>query len=240
MIKLKWFVVFIVIELIVGGVSLYYWKYIRVLPNSPETYYLIFDKKQILDGNEQTAQEVIEKLDKRLDQYEKTFAAIAQTNDPKKLKALFYMNFVALYGSYGPRELRNYSFDEILHGSEYFQCGTLTTFLAMLLDRAGYEFKTVSVDSGNHGYLEVKFTGGWQILDPTINAWIDKSTEELLAGQPRVIKKFYQKENEISNERANQNLPLMMALKDQMFNQGIKENLKIDQYNYIDLNQYSY
>jgi len=150
------------------------------------------------------------------------------------------MNFVRMYGFYGPRELKENSLKEILWGGEYFQCGTFTTFLAMLLDRAGYEFRTVSIGGGAHGYIEVKFDGRWQILDPTTNLWIDKSTEELLKGEKRTEKRFFLKTFYYQNPKGANVLLQVANVFELMTKMGLGYQPKIDQYNYIDLSQYQY
>ena len=231
--------VVILIFLVLGG--FFYWKnYIYLDPNSSQTYYKIFDKNEILNGRETTAREVDQKLDKRLEKYHSTFEKMAGTNDEKKLRALFYMNFVHMYGYYGERNLKEQSLKEILWNGEYFQCGTFTTFLAMLLDRAGYEYRTVSIKNGAHGYVEVNFDKKWQILDPTLNIWINKSTEELLAGQERINKRFFLKTFDFNNEKANDILIRVANVYDLMTKMGIGYQPKIDQYNYIDLSKYQY
>lgn len=240
MIKLKWFLLFIFVEILIAGGVFYYWKFVRVLPDTPVDYYTIFNKYEILDGSETTAAEVNEKLDKRLDQYQKSWINITGTEDPVKLKALFYMNFVRMYGFYGPRELKETSLKEILWGGEYFQCGTFTTFLSMLLDQAGYEFRTVSIGGGAHGYVEIKFDGNWQILDPTINLWIDKSTEDLLKGESRNEKRFFLKTFYYQNPNGADVLLQVANVFNLMTKMGLGYQPKIDQYNYIDLKQYQY
>lgn len=224
---------------LVGG-SIFYYGLYHINPNDPSSYYKIFDKKEILNGQETTAQEVDQKLDKRLKKYHSTFEKMAGTNDENKLRALFYMNFVRMYGYYGDRDLREQSLKEILWDGEYFQCGTFTTFLAMLLDRAGYEYRTVSIGNGAHGYVEVNFDGKWQILDPTVNIWINKSTEELLAGQERVAKRFFLKTFDFNNEKASDILIRIANVYDLMTKMGTGYQPKIDQYNYIDLSKYQY
>jgi len=89
----KWRYIIIIIGALAfaGGAFVYFWQYDRILPNTPDTYYKIFNKLEILDGNETTAAEVEAKLDQRLTQYQKTWAHLAGTNDTVKLKALFYI-----------------------------------------------------------------------------------------------------------------------------------------------------
>lgn len=188
--------VLLLILIIVAMGGFFYWRaYVYLDPASSQTYYKIFNKEEILDGSETTAAEVDQKLDKRLKKYHKTFEEIAGTSDEKKLRALFYMNFVHMFGEYGQRTLSDKTFKELLwDNSENGQCLTNTIFLEMLLDRAGYEFRTVGIrGKGDHGYAEVKFDDGWQILDPTVNLWINKDTEELLTGAQRENKRFFLK-----------------------------------------------
>lgn len=207
---------------IASGAFLYYCQYLRILPNSAETYYKIFNKNEILSGNEDSATIVDQKLDARLKKYRKTFVQIAGTTDEKKLKALFYMNFVHFFGVYGKRELSELSLKEILWKSEYFHCGTNTTLLAMLLEKAGYEYRTVSINDGTHGMVEVKFDGKWNLLDPTSNLWFDKSTEELASGQLHTVKEFFMQAEDENNTKAREHMTVkeiecdLFCLKDQM------------------------
>lgn len=165
---------------------------------------------------------------------------MAGTNDEYKLKALFYMNFVHMFGYYGKRTLQELSIKEILQGSQYSECGTNTMLMAMLLDKAGYEFRTVSTNNGSHGFVEIKFDEKWQILNPTINVWIDKSTEELLAGNNRTNKQFFLKAGDQLNEKASENMIRVVNVRDFMLQMGTGYKAKIDSYNYIDLTQFQY
>jgi len=243
--KTKWLLLVLGIVILLGGVFFYYWQYWRILPDEPETYYRIFNKNEILSGRETTAEEVNVKLDKRLARYQGTFAKIAGTNDQEELKALFYMNFVHLSAPYGKNDLTEKSLDYLLWKSEYHQCGSYTIMLSMLLEKAGYEQRTVSIDSGGHGYVEIKFDERWQILDPTTNIWIDKSTEELIAGDSRNIKNFFLMAEDLNNARAREHFGQVKVnvihLRDRyMFKLGQSYSPKIDGYNYIDLKQYQY
>jgi len=244
--KWHYIIIFIGVLALASGAFFYYWQYLRILPNSPETYYKIFNKAEILDGNEETAVQVLTKLDKRYARHKRTFAKIAGTNDEKKLKALFYMNFVHFFGVYGKRGLNELSLKEILWKSEYFHCGTNTTLLSMLLEKAGYEYQTVSINQGDHGIVEVKFNGKWNLLDPTSNLWFDKSTEELASGQPFTVKEFFMQAEDENNTKAREHMKVLeiecdlFCLKDQMLSIGDKFNVTIDKYNYIDLSKYQY
>lgn len=186
------------------GAFLYWQKNINLDPNSKETYYKIFDKNEILDGNEDNATTVDQKLDKRLKKYHSTFVKMAGTDDEKKLKALFYMNFVHMSGIYGEKTLTDKTLKELLWDGENQHCLTSTIFLEMLLDKAGgYEFRTIAISGqGDHGYVEVKFGDQWQILDPTTNLWINKSTKELLTGVKRINKRFFLKAEDQFNGHA--------------------------------------
>lgn len=110
----KFWLIILTIIVILSGAGFYYFQYVRILPNSAATYYKIFDKNEILDGNETKADQVIEKLDKRLTKYQKTFAKLAGTDDEYKLRALFYMNFVHMFGVYGKRELKENTLKDLL------------------------------------------------------------------------------------------------------------------------------
>jgi len=244
----KWRYIIIIIGALAlaSGAFFYYWQYLRILPATPATYYKIFDRSEILAGNESTALEVDAKLDKRLERYHRTFEKLAGTTDEKKLKALFYMNFVHFFGVYGKRELNELSLKEILWKSEYFHCGTNTTLLSMLLEKAGYEYQTVSINKGGHGMVEVKFEGSWNLLDPTSNLWFDKSTKELARGQPFTVKEFFMQAEDENNTKAREHMKVLeiecnlFCLKDQMLSIGDKFNVIIDKYNYIDLSKYQY
>jgi len=216
------------------------WQKINLDSQSSKTYYKIFNKDEILKGDETTASEVISKLDKRLNQYHRTFEKMVGKTSETKLKALFYMNFVHMFGIYGKRDLKENTFQDLLWGGQNFHCGTNTLFLAMLLDKAGYEFRTVSTNNGSHGFVEIKFDNRWQILDPTINTWIDKSTEELIAGAPRQAKKFFLKAGDQLNEQAQEDVVRVINVKDFMLKLGIGYKGKIDNYNYMDLSHYQY
>lgn len=221
--------------------GIFIWQKINLDPQSSETYYKIFNKDEILSGKETTASEVVQKLDKRLSHYHGTFEKMAGTRDETKLKALFYMNFVHMFGVYGKRDLKEKTFKDLLWGGQNFHCGTNTLFLAMLLDRAGgYEFRTISTNNGAHGFVEVKFDGAWQILDPTINVWLNKSAEELMAGQPREAKKFFLKAGDQLNEKAQEDVVRVINVKDFMLKMGQGYTAKIDKYNYINLADYQY
>ena len=206
----------------------YYYQAIRLDPNSPKTYYKIFNKNEILDGQETTAQEVDAKLDARLKKYHRSFEKIAQTADEQKLRALFYMNFVHFFGVYGKRGLNELSLKEILWKSEYFHCGTNTTLLSMLLEKASYEYRTVSINKAGHGIVEVKFDGKWNLLDPTSNLWFDKSTEELASGQPHTVKEFFMQAEDENNTKAREHMTVkeikcnLFCLKKQMLSIGDK------------------
>jgi len=240
-----WLTIAVVFFALAGGIY-YYYRSVNLDPNSPKTYYKIFNKKEILDGRETTAQEVDAKLDARLKKYHRIFEKIAQTSDEQRLRALFYMNFVHMYGYYGSRNLKEKTLKEILTGSEYFHCGTNTTFLAMLLDKAGFDFRTVSINDFQHGYVEVNFNGQYNLLDPTVNLWFDKSTEEIIAGEHPVVKAFFMQAEDLNNQKAREHLENkdykcnLFCLKNQMLSIGDKFKVKIDQYNYIDLSEYQY
>jgi len=237
-------------NLLIGGVILilillggyFYWqKNINLDPNFSKAYYKIFNKEEILSGNEDNATIVVQKLDKRLKKYHKTFAKMAGTTDEKKLKALFYMNFVHMYGFYGERTLTQKTFKELLWDSENFHCLTNTIFLEMLLDKAGgYEFRTVGISGrGDHGYVEVKFDNQWQIHDPTVNIWIDKSTEELLTGVPRNTKRFFLKAGDQFNEKADRDN--VVDLKDLMVRIGKAYKPTLSKYDCcFNLSEYQY
>ena len=244
--KINIYLIFLGIVVIGGGIFFYYWQYWRILPDKPATYYKIFDKTEILDGNETQASQVIEKLDKRLAKYQKTFAQMAGTNDETKLRALFYMNFVHMFGYYGKREsgLKEKTFQELLWGDEYFDCGTYAMFLAMLLDKAGFEFRTLAFYPG-HGIVEIKFDNRWQVLDPTTNLWIDQSIEDQIAGKSRQIKEFFLTAEDLSNSKARENLTKgfkvnVIELKDFMLKIGQGSIARIGQYDYIKLADYQY
>lgn len=222
------------------GSGYFYHKTYDLDPNSSATYYKIFNKNEILDGKETTALEVDKKLDKRLAQYHQTFAKIAGTNDEKKLKALFYMNFVHMHGIYGERGLQENSIKDLLFGSENQHCGTNTLLLAMLLDKAGYEFRTVSVGKGAHGFVEIKFDDNWNIIDPTVNIWINKSTEELLSGDDRNNKQFFLKAADQFNQKAYEGIIRVINVQYMMLKLGPGYKPKIDQYDYIKLSDYKY
>lgn len=239
------FIILGLILVIAGG--LFFWRYFIYLdPKAPKTYYKIFNKSEILRGDETTASEVDAKIDRRLVQYHKTFAKLAGTTDEKKLKALFYMNFVHFFGYYGIRNLNELSLKDILWGSEYFHCGTNTTLLSMLLEKAGYEYRTVSINRGGHGMVEVKFEGSWNLLDPTANLWFDKSTEELASGLPFTVKEFFMQAEDENNTKAREHMTVegikcnLFCLKKQMLLIGDKFKVTVDKYNYIDLSQYQY
>lgn len=235
-----------IILTIVFGV-LYYWQeFIYLSPTSSQTYYKIFNKEEILDGNESRAGEVVQKLDKRLKKYHKTFQKIAGIDNEQKLRALFMMNFVHMFGYYGKREsgLKETTFKELLWGDEYFDCGTYAMFLAMLLDKAGFEFRTLAFYPG-HGIVEIKFDNRWQVLDPTTNLWIDQSIEDQIAGKSRQIREFFLTAEDPSNLKARENLTKgfkvnVIELKDFMLKIGQGSTARIGQYNYINLADYQY
>jgi len=208
-------------------------------PNSAKAYYKIFDKNEFLDGKEETADIVVTKLDKRLTKYKKTFTQMAGTNDDYKLKALFYMNFVHMFGVYGERTLKENTLKEIMWDSEYFHYGTNTLFLAMLLDKAGYEYRTVYLHP-EHSLVEVKFDEKWQILGPTTNTWINKSVEELIAGEERVVKEFFLKATDQFNEKAHENIVYVVNQRDFMEKIGKGYQASINEYDHIKLSDYQY
>lgn len=228
---------------ILGGSIGYYLVYYRnnhLDPDSRATYYEIFAKEEILDGTEDSAAILVQKLNKRLKKYHQTFEKMADSTDEYKLKALFYMNFVHMAGIYGERGLKENSLKEILWSGNNMQCGTYTTLLAMLLDKSGYQFRTISIGGGAHGYVEIFWDNHWQVLDPTINIWIDKNTDEILNKSPRQIRKFFLKAEDQFNNEANQNILRVINVYDMMTKLGEGYTPKIDQYNYIDLEQYQY
>lgn len=232
----------LLIIILTGGYFFYQYKFINVSPNAKESYYKIFNKDEILDGSEDNATIVDQKLDKQLKKYHKTFEKMAGTSDEKKLRALFYMNFVHMFGIYGARDLKENTIKDLLSGdNEYQHCGTNTLFLAMLIDKTGdYEFRTVSVGNGAHGFIEIKFDNTWEVLDPTINIWINKSTEELLAGKERANKQFLLKAADQFNQKAYEGIVRVVNVQDMMLKLGPGYKPKIDKYNYIDLSQYKY
>lgn len=236
----KMILITVLIAIVFLAGYLYWQKYYNLDPNKSQTYYKIFNKNEILDGNEDKAEIVAQKLDKRLTKYHKTFIKMAGTSDEYKLKALFYMNFVHMYGVYGKRNLKENTLKDLLWGDENLHCGTTATFLAMLLDKTGYEFRTVSVGNGAHGFVEVKFENHWQILDPTINVWINKSTEELLSESERTNKQFFLKAADQFNQKAYEGIVRVINVQDMMLKLGPGYKPKIDKYDYIDLSQYQY
>jgi hypothetical protein len=141
-------------------------------------YYEIFNSKDILDGDEDTAEKLL-KIDKRFNKYRTDFIKITKLEaieDENQLRALFYLNFIHMFGYYGERDLpAKQDIKHLFFNTEANNCGSYTLMLAMILDKAGYEFRTVSINDGNHGFIEIKFENNWQILDPTTNLWIKKS-----------------------------------------------------------------
>lgn len=239
-------VILVVLFVMLALGCFFYFTFFYLRPDSFGTYYKIFDKNEILNGDEVTAEDVDQKLDQRLAKYRRAFEKIAGTKDQKKLRALFYMNFVHYYGFYGERTLNESTLKDVLFGSEYFHCGTNTKLMAMLFDRAGIAYRTVSINNGTHGFVEVKFSDDWNLLDPTVNLWFDKSTEEIIAGEPFQVKKFLMKAEDMENAKAREHLDnkkiecSQLCLKDQMLSMGKEFKAKIDKYNYIDLTGYTY
>jgi len=241
--NIKIVIILILVFVLLGGIIGYHFLYYRnnhLDPISHATYYEIFDKNAILDGTEDNANVVDQKLDKRLKKYQHTFEKMAGTNDGQTLKALFYMNFVHMAGIYGKRELKKNTLKDLLWGGQYQHCGTNTLFLAMLLDKAGYEFRTVSVGNGSHGFVEIKLDNSWHILDPTVNIWINKNTEELLSESDRVNKQFFLKATDQYNQKAYEGIVRVINVQDMMLKLGPGYKPKIDQYNYINLSDYKY
>lgn len=216
-----------------------------LLPNSPSTYYKIFNKSEIFQGNENTATQADQKLDIRLQKYHRLFERMTGINhDEQLLKALFYMNYVKMSSYYGPRNLTETDFKTIFWASDYNQCGNYALILAMLLDKAGYTFRTVSINSGGHGIDEVKIGDQWMILDPTTNLWFNKSTEEILNGESYTVKSFVVHADDPNNYKARLYFDdvkvNILELRDMMLGLGRDFKPKIDKYNYIDLTKYQY
>ena len=237
-------IVIVILVLIVGG--FYYSQYVRVLPNSAKTYYKIFNKNEILSGNEDNATIVDEKLDARLKKYHKTFAQIAGTTDEKKLKALFYMNFVHMSAYYGQRDLQDLSLKELLWGGDFFQCGNYSVLLGMLLEKAGYEFRTLAIYPG-HSIIEIKLDDRWQVFDPTTNLWIDQSIEDQIAGKAKNIKEFFLQAEDQNNSKAREHMADLkikvnvIDLKNNFMKKIVPEGpVRVGQYDYIKFSDYKY
>lgn len=245
-IKKTYFIVIVLLFLTTGFII--YWQFFRILPDEPKTYYKIFNYQEILKGSEDKAVTVDAALDKRLAKYEKTFSKIAGTEDEETLKALFYMNFVHFYGFYGKRVLNELSIKEILWAdtNRLFHCGTNTTLLEMLLEKGNFESRTLSINSGGHGLVEVKLNNKWNLLDPTTNIWYDAGMESIIAGEPYKMKIFFNQAEDEKNAPAREHMQdkdikcNAFCLKSQMTAIGTKLKVRIDKYNYIDLSQYQY
>ncbi|MFA6492765.1 MAG: hypothetical protein WCV58_01345 [Patescibacteria group bacterium] len=241
-------ILYIILLLLIVAITGYlYWRnYIYLDPNSSKTYYKIFNKNEILDGNEESAEIVLQKLDKRYSKYKSTFIKMAGTDNEDILKPLFYMNFVHMSAYYGERGLKELSLKELLWGGEFLQCGNYAALLAILLDKSGYEYRTLAIYPG-HGIVEIKFDDRWQVLDPTTNIWIDQSIEEQVAGKDKITKKFFLQAEDSSNKKAREHIDNpkikvnVIDLRDKFMLKIVPGGpVRVGQYNYIKLQDYKY
>ncbi|KKQ18740.1 MAG: hypothetical protein US31_C0002G0085 [Berkelbacteria bacterium GW2011_GWA1_36_9] len=245
--KIRLAILIFISILILALIGYFCWRqFIYLDPNSSKAYYKIFNKDEILDGNEDNATIVDQKLDKRLVKYHKTFAKMAGTTDERKLKALFYMNFVHMSAYYNERSLKELSIKELIWGGDYLHCGNYTALLAMLLDKSGYEFRTLAIYPG-HGIIEIKLNDRWQVLDPTTNIWLDQSIEEQVAGKHANSQVFFLTATDEKNSKAREhmsNLKVKVSVIDlrdkTMLKIAPNGPVRIGQYNYIKLSDYKY
>lgn len=216
----------------------------EIQKNLPATYEEIFAYDKFLTGKEETAKEVADKLDLQLKRNRAKFIKIAGTKDNKELRVLFYMNFVSFYGYYYERDLpEKKTFKHLMWNTRFNNCGSSTMILAMLLDRAGYSYRTVAINNMSHGYIEVKLPNGWHVLDPTTNIWINRGTEDLMAKKPASVKSFYLRAENANDQKARMHLERgfdVLKLRENMQKIGNGFDAKVDKYNYIDLKVWKY
>jgi hypothetical protein len=224
-------------------------KYIAKYSNQEkDKYYEIFDKEKILDGSEKTAQEVLNKVDNQYQKYQSQFkdlANLTNVNNDRVMKALFIMNFVSFSNYYGnPDTSQNSkSIETLIWKIKNSNCETNSTLLEMLLEKSGYEARTIAINGLNHGYNEVKIDGTWNILDATTNIWINNSTEDILNGSKKQVQKFFLKGSDSDNpevKKLNYSGNDLSDLRVKMTNLGEEFKPIISNYNYVDLKLWTY
>lgn len=247
--------------LILIGLGVYYFNYNKISADIPEKvlpaqiikfsdeeksiYYEMFDKNKILDGSESDAKEILDKIDISFSKnkpYFQDLANLEDVKDDKILKAVYLMNFVSFshpYGSHNKGDGSS-SIKNLIWNIEESDCETNTELLAMLLEKKGYENRTVSVDDGYHGFNEVKLNGEWQILDATSNLWFDKSAENLISGRTGRVRKFFLKDLDIERSNASTSDFDLTYLRIQMASLGTDFIPQKISYNFVDFSKWSY
>ena len=208
-----------------------------------EIYYSMFDKTKILDGKETTAEEMVAKIDVQFQEYKETFRDLInlEDTDERTLRALFIMNFVSFTNYYGTPDLQETAdtIKSLVWDIKSANCQTNAMLLQMLLEKAGYESRTIAISGRSHGYNEVRINGKWNVLDATTNIWIDRSTQELIDGKVGAVNKFFVDENDLSNVEYSDDTSLT-SLRIKMSYLGTDFRPEISAYNYVDLSTWKY
>lgn len=220
-------------------------KYLtRYTDEEKELYYEIFNKTKILDGSEDTAEKILFKLDQRFEEKERDFKDLTNLEgvyDKKMLKAVFMMNFVSFTNPYGTPDIDNNpkNIQTLIWKIKNANCQTNVMLMQMLLEKAGYEAKTVTINGKSHGYNEVKVGWRWHILDATTNIWINRSTQELMDGKKGDVRKFFVDETDVENPSySSENNPSDLRTKMVDLGQGFRPI--ISGYDYLDLKEWQY
>lgn len=118
-------------------------------------------------------------------------------NSEEKLKCVFIMNYVADLWSFGNRLEPDKPGDALRNEQNNFEaaapsvrayleakigcCADWAYMCKFLLDCEGFENRLTTV--GGHVFNEVRLDGRWNILDATVNIFVETSWEELYARQ---------------------------------------------------------
>lgn len=115
-----------------------------------------------------------------------------EESNPDRLVALVAMYIVHISHRYGfdetmaeVRSLLAYSVS-----TRPSQCRLQSMFQAELVDGLGLEWRLINIGP-THGWLEVKIDGHWELFDATANVWVDAGIDQLIQGESRNYRRFY-------------------------------------------------
>jgi len=141
-------------------------------------------------ANETEQEGVMDALRVYYESNREALASIFDEGDDTRLRGLFGMYIVHLAVPYNVVIVPPTTLFEFVNAPSA-HCGTYSVAQSWIYDALGVEWRIVMVDGGWHGLIEVDVGGSWEIFDSTVNMWIDRSVEQLLAGEVRTYRTFY-------------------------------------------------
>jgi len=209
-----------------------------------QAYYTMFNKEKISDGTEVSAKQVLAKIDANFIEDKDEFVDLTNLEylrNEKLVRALYILNFVSFSSNYGTPDQKQgeQGIKDLLWTIGTSNCQTNTMLLQMLMEKAGYESRTIAINNLSHGFNEVKIDGRWQIFDATTNLWINEGFESLMAGKTGKAKEFFLKEADYDNVNYAEDTDLSILRNDMV---GLGQNFKPTsfKYNYVDLSNWQY